>query len=434
MAFGYCSTASCGGRIRIALRELAIPADSEYAERTSSRVVLGAAANIPYLMRAIGHGAFLDAHSHPADCGVSPSKTDELAASHQFESIQGPAPGSLLVRTIHSPDGDIWAGVHTGSGCTEPVSRILVHGKDGLDVLIPTNWPHSAFVSLEMDRRTALCLGNGRLARLRALTIGIIGIGGVGSMVARLLAGLVGKLILVDGDRIEAHNAPRVWFAGARCQGIKVERAKRALRSAFPHLSVRALPEFFPSLGSLRELATADLLFVCPDHNSVRFSASCFAAEHFIPLIEVGCGGRAGGNAITALGHHVRLQLPRPESPCLCCNGLDLTKLEDPETTRWKKRVGYVEGGGEIEGELAPLTTRAAADAVDVFLRYCTGFPGKPPLHLYCDSVNMKTLDLSGSYTAIPRCPRCGDGREQPDLIQEAGEPMILSDGDLSAE
>jgi len=44
-------------------------------------------------------------------------------------------------------------------------------------------------------------------------------------------------------------------------------------------------------------------------------------------------------------------------------------RLEDPATTEEKKRRGYIEDGAEVAGELAPLTTRAAADAVDVFLR-----------------------------------------------------------------
>ena len=434
MAFGYGSVAGDREKARIALRELAVPADSEYAERGPSRVILSAAAAVPYLMRAKGSGAFLDAHSHPRGCGVSPSQTDQQAASRQLRSLHGPAPDALLVRTIHSPDGDIWACVHTASGRVVPVSRILVHGKDGLSVLTPVNKAQQTAAPLKVDRRTAACLGEARIQGLRALSVGIVGIGGVGSMVARLLGGLAGKLVLVDGDRLEAHNAPRVWFAGARSQGLKVERARRALRRDFPHLQVKAMNEFFPSQASVQELAAVDLLFVCPDHNAVRYSASRFAAEHLIPLIEVGCGGRAGGGAITALGHHIRLQLPRPECPCLCCNGLDLSKLEDPETTRWKKRVRYVEGDGELEGELAPLTTRAAADAVDVFLRYCAGFPGRPPRHLYFDALNMKTVDLTGSYTARRWCPRCGDDRGRAPLMSGACEPAMLSAEDRGPE
>jgi hypothetical protein len=150
-----------------------------------------------------------------------------------------------------------------------------------------------------------------------------------------------------------------------------------------------------------------DFLFVCPDHNAVRFSASRFAAANLLPLIEVGCGGRSSGNGeLSALGYHVRLQVPG--GPCLACNGLDVSKLEEPGTTEAKKRQRYIEEGDEIAGELAPLTTRAAADAVDIFHRYCTGYCGTAPLHLYGDSLRLKTLDLTDSYSRQSGCPACG--------------------------
>lgn len=77
---------------------------------------------------------------------------------------------------------------------------------------------------------------------------------------------------------------------------------------------------------------------------------------------------------LSSLGYHVRLQIPG--GPCLVCNGLDTSRLEDPSTTETKRANNYVENGQEVAGELACLTTRAAADAVDVFLRYCTGYIG----------------------------------------------------------
>ena len=82
---------------------------------------------------------------------------------------------------------------------------------------------------------------------MRGLTVGLIGVGGVGSMVARLLAGVVGELILIDPDHLEPHNAPRVWFAGARSRGSKVVAAKRALHRTFPELKVRICAHCCPT-------------------------------------------------------------------------------------------------------------------------------------------------------------------------------------------
>jgi hypothetical protein len=165
-------------------------------------------------------------------------------------------------------------------------------------------------------------------------------------------------------------------------------------------------------------LLGVDFLFVCPDHNAVRFSASRFAAANLLPLIEVGCGGRAADGELTALGYHIRLQVSG--GPCLPCNGLDVSRLEDPSTTEAKKQQGYIEDGNEIAGELAPLTTRAAADAVDVFLRYCARYGGSSPLHLYYDALCMKTLDLSNTYLPRPDCPTCG-------MVERLPRPPLAS-------
>lgn len=407
MAFGYCSATSHQGKTRFLLREVDFPSDQAYSVQHSTGVVLGATDTIPYLIRSKGSAAFLDAHSHPVPCAPYPSLMDNEAATRQYTSLQGPAPGSLLLRIIMSAEGRVWAGVQTGAESLEPVEGIHIHGPSGFEVVLPVNSRLQGLkLSQDMDQRTLTCLGEGRLAKMRGLTVGLIGVGGVGSMVARLLSSLVGELILVDPDHLEPHNAPRVWFAGARSHGSKVAAARRALRRAFPELKVRTSAHAFPSRATRKLLSAADLLFVCPDHHTVRFSASRFAASNLMPLIEVGCGGRSIAGELSALGYHVRLQVPG--GPCLTCNGLDANTLEDPHTTEAKHRLGYIENGQDIPAELAPLTTRAAAVAVDVFIRYCSGYMGIAPLHLYEDSLRLQTLDLTKHYASDPRCPACG--------------------------
>ena len=425
MAFGYCSATSHRGRTRFLLHEVEFPADQDYSVQHSARVVLGATDTVRYLIRAKGAAAFLDAHSHPFPAAPYPSVTDNEGAVQQYASLQGPSPGAALVRIVMSADGRVWAAVHIGTESPEPIQEVHIHGKTGLELVLPVNRRTCGLKSFqEMDRRTLACLGEGGLSKMRGLTVGLIGVGGVGSMVARLLASIVGELILVDPDHIEPHNAPRVWFAGARSRGLKVVAAKRALRRAFPELTVRSSAHSFPSPSTIDLLSAADILVACPDHNAVRFSASRFAAANLLPLIEVGCGGRAMKGTLSALGYHVRLQVPG--GPCLPCNGLDVGNLEDPSTTEARKRFGYVENGDQVAGELASLTTRAAADAVDIFQRYCTGYAGTPPLHLYSDSLRLRTLDLSDSYSPRPNCPICGVAEQWPPALQEEIAPSSI--------
>ena len=435
MAFGYCSASSCTRGIRLLLRGLALPSDHEYAVQHQSAVVLGAEATIPYLLRAKGVAAMLDAHSHPLGGAIGPSRVDDEAARHQLVSLQAVAPGGALLRIIASGDGHIWAAVHTsGSEPGQPLHDIRVYGPGGVQILRPVNAASAENLAPRaMDSRNLAVLGDESFAKTRRLNVAVIGLGGVGSTVARLVASLVGRLTLVNPDYLEPHNAPRLWYAGAATRGPKVSAAKRALRRSFPDLVVTGKVAAFPSAETVALVLQADFVFACPDHHAVRNAISRLCAAEMIPLVEVGCGGRKEDARLSSLGYHVRLQVPG--GPCLACNGLDVSHLEDPDTTAEKRRAGYIENGGEVAGELACLTTRAAADAVDVFLRYYTGYAGPPPLHIYGDVLHLKTIDLSNAYSPRAGCPTCGDssvmwsGKDSIRLLQPSGQSHAACDG-----
>jgi len=428
LAFGYCSASLSDARIRLLLEGIALPGDDAYSRQDLTRVVLRAERTIPYLIRAKGAAALMDVHSHPTSEIPSPSLTDEKAADQQYDSIQGPASGAFLLRIIRSGNARIWAAVQTANG-TEPLYGVYVHGPKGLHIIRPVNSFYTAPLLSAADKRSISVLGRDGVIRAKQLRVAVIGIGGVGSMVARLLAGVVGSLSLIDPDQLEPHGAPRLWYAGTGSQGAKVTLAKRMIKRAFPDLPVQELIGSFPSREADSLVRSADFVFVCPDHHTVRYAASHFAAKEMLPLIEVGCGGRMIDGKLSALGYHVRLQIP--DGPCLVCNGLDTSRLEDPNTTRMKRSGGYIEDGSEVAGELGCLTTRAAADAVDMFLRYCTGYAEPLPTHLYSDVLNLRTLNLSTTFAKRPDCPICGESSAQtslgkrPDILSRAADEMI---------
>jgi tRNA A37 threonylcarbamoyladenosine dehydratase len=98
-------------------------------------------------------------------------------------------------------------------------------------------------VSLRHDR-TARLLGEEAMARLAAAHVVVLGVGGVGSFTAEALvrAG-VGRVTLVDGERIEETNANRQLHALDGAFGRhKAEEMAERLRRAAPAARVDALP------------------------------------------------------------------------------------------------------------------------------------------------------------------------------------------------
>lgn len=421
MAFAYCGENAAGGRLQHLMRELDLCDDSDYRQQSGAFVSLPARSTVTRILRAREHATFVDMHSHPFAEMPWPSGTDEEGARQQIRCLRDLAPETRLLRMIVAGSGRVWAATTaTNNLAWRPLRSIRVLGAGGWRFVTPVNVSDTGAAAFEeRDARTREVVGDSGTALLRGLDILVIGCGGTGSGVARLLAGYVGGITLCDPDRIEAHNSPRLHFFAAGDEGrFKADVAAREIARAFPDCAVQAITDSFPSPRSMAALKRADFVFCCPDHPAPRFAAARESARYAVPLIEVGCGGRREDGVISALGYHVRLQLPG--YPCLACNGLDLSQLEEQSSTEMKRHIGYLNDGSTVAGELMPLTTRAAADAVEVFLRYSTGYAAPVPYNLYYDALNLKSIDVSASYSSRLGCTLCGEGA----MMASAGDRL----------
>lgn len=421
MGFGYCGAAGPERQRRYLVRELDLPDDSEYVDQNEVHVALRAEHVARRAVRARDCRAFLDVHSHPFALEPAPSWTDQINAVRQHEALWVWRRGLPLIRMIVGGAGTIWAGIqYSPNGPIRVVDEIEIAGPDKLSRVRPRNAvPVPSMLHRPFDLRTREVLGDAGITALRQLRVAVIGLGGTGSVVARLLAAAgVGAICCIDGDVIEAHNAPRLWYYSAGSESEpKAEVACREILRAFPDLSVEAVSEHFPGVRAQRALSAASVVVCCVDQRAVRYALACWCARRLVPLVDVGCGGRRENGRMVALGYQVRLQTPG--GPCLVCNGLDTRQLEDPETTNMKRRMGYIEGGDEVAGEVAVLTTRAAADAVDVVLRYVTSYVPGVPKHVRGEMLGFRTMDAGGAYPSRPGCSLCGPDSNS---IQGTGE------------
>jgi tRNA A37 threonylcarbamoyladenosine dehydratase len=91
--------------------------------------------------------------------------------------------------------------------------------------------------------RTARLLGEEAMARLAAAHVVVLGVGGVGTFAAEaLVRGGVGRVTLVDGERIEETNANRQLHALDGAFGrLKAEEMAERLRRACPSARVEAI-------------------------------------------------------------------------------------------------------------------------------------------------------------------------------------------------
>lgn len=138
--------------------------------------------------------------------------------------------------------------------------------------------------------------GQARLARAHVV---IVGAGGLGSPALMYLAGAgIGRLTVVDPDRVEATNLHRQPIHAGREGWSKAHSAASFIAALDPRVEVQAMPEALTPGNAPALLAEGDLVLDCADSFAVSYTLSdaCLAAG--VPLISasaLGLSGYCGG-------------------------------------------------------------------------------------------------------------------------------------------
>jgi molybdopterin-synthase adenylyltransferase len=144
--------------------------------------------------------------------------------------------------------------------------------------------------------------------RLRAVTVAVVGVGGLGSYVAQHLALLgVGHVILIDDEELDDTNRNR--FIGARNAdpipgSKKVFLSERLIREINPDVDVTPIPEQLVSEDAFKAIKSADVSFGCFDEDGPRgiLNELCAAYEkpYFDLASDVPDSSSYGGRVCTA--------------------------------------------------------------------------------------------------------------------------------------
>jgi molybdopterin/thiamine biosynthesis adenylyltransferase/rhodanese-related sulfurtransferase len=133
-------------------------------------------------------------------------------------------------------------------------------------------------------------------ARLAAASVVVVGAGGLGCPVLQYLAGAgVGRLVIVDHDRVEETNLHRQpLYTMADIGKLKAEAAAAALRRFNPGIAVDTVAERLTPQNATVLIASADLVVDAADSFAVTYvlSDACLAAAK--PLVSASVIGMTG--------------------------------------------------------------------------------------------------------------------------------------------
>ena len=351
-----------------------IPYD-ECKVRTAERVTWSTQRLVPLLELAEKHDlGILKIHSHPGGYGDF-SATDDESDKDLFNSVFGWTDSAFPhASAVMLPGGQMFGRAILPDGRFQALDSILVPGDD-LHFWIAE---HGGKLPSFAQRHTQL-FGSGTIRRLREMAIAVIGCSGTGSPIIEQLARLgVGRLVLVDPDRVELKNLNRILNAtreDAYLRRLKVEVMARAIAAMGFDTEVEIIADDLATPRAVKAVAECDAVFGCMDGVEGRHLLNRLAAFYVQPYFDVGikleADGQGGVSEACGAVHYVRpdgatLQDRKVyNADQLKAAGLRRT---DPKAYREQVAAGYIRGIAEDRPAVISINMQMASMAVNEFL------------------------------------------------------------------
>ena len=374
------------------------------------------------------HLAYLAVHNHGGLDSVRFSQPD--FASHErgypalVDILNGPPVGALVFAN-RAVAGDLW--LSDGRRAVLRKGRVV---GGSIEHLYPSPPPAPLGVDLTYDRQARL-FGDRGQSLLNGAKVGIIGAGGVGSLLVLYLARLgVGHLVVVDPDRIDITNLSRVpgatrfdarsWLTahgrpewlrkfGHRIATPKVKIMQRVARRANPNIRFEGIFGNVVDNAIAMRLRDCDYLFLAADSQQSRLVFNALVHQYLILGVQVGSKVQIDKTGeVNDVFSVVRPIIP--DSGCLWCAKLiDRTRLtEESLAEEDRKRQQYIE---EIPApSVVTLNGIGASHAANEFLFSWTGLLRSTSKqgHLYYHPQERKAV--MRKPLRREDCPECGGG------------------------
>jgi ubiquitin-like modifier-activating enzyme 5 len=211
------------------------------------------------------------------------------------------------------------AAAGAGSGAPPPPTPPPAAGRAKIAVLsseVVDSNPYSRLMALQR-------MGVVRnYEAIRAKTVAIVGVGGVGSVAAEMLTRCgVGRLLLYDYDSVELANMNRLFFRPEQCGLTKTDAAAQTLGAINPDVAIEAFTMNITSVAGYEAFKASvtgpggasrvDLLLSCVDNYEARITINAVALELGQPWME-------SGVSEDAVSGHIQTMLPG-ETACFQC-------------------------------------------------------------------------------------------------------------------
>jgi|SRR5579864_2724235 len=409
-----CGQSSTDRQDRLLVREIMTVPPEQYIERQPYHLEVAPSFYNALVDRCEKSGLVpVICHSHPFDDVAAYSQSDDFGERRLLPILKALVPGhkaASLLLTKTSASARFLAGSRF-----RRVASVTITGPRVMTLpALSTSGAPSPDSGI-FDRQLR-AFGRDGQSTLEALTVAIVGVGGIGSMVAdQLVRAGVRNLILVDSDVVERSNLNRLVGATEHsCGKPKAKVIAKHLTTMRP-VRVDAISDSVIKQSVLTRLRVADLIVGCVDSDLARSILTRFAHQYLTPLVDMGIRLDARDGQVTAAAG--RISVVGADGTCLRCShhiNSDRIRAESlaPAERADLVREGYVMGINEPAPAIASLNCVVAGLGATAAINLFVNLTGnlQPPSQLYdatsgivftADSVHERGCDICDNEQGV---------------------------------
>ena len=431
-----CGVARSERGVRLLVRDVVLAQDGvDFGPGTRGYRLLTAAFVTRTVRRARDEQlVYLAVHNHGGTTSVGFSQPDLASHDRGYPTLLKVSKQTVgaLVLAEKAVAGDIWLQ----NGRREQLVRTVVIGSR-LDVLTPEPDTTEPVVAARYHRQS-LIFGPAGQAILGRAKVAVVGAGGVGMLLVQMLARLgVGHLVVVDPDRVDPTNLPRLpeatrldameyldrdgiptvlRNAARRFAARKVRVARRIARRANPKITFEGIVGDVADDAVARRITDCDFILLAADTMLARDVVNQISHQYLIPTLQVGSKPVVDKKTGDVSDVFAVVRTLGTEPGCLSCADLiDPVRLSE-ETLGDPVQVTnqrYVDDPDVHAPSVITLNGMAAGWAANDFMQFMVGL-GRPaggfrllrtdPVNSSSPHVTVQQLDED------PGCYVCGTG------------------------
>lgn len=411
-SFAFASVVADGETFKLLVHDLWLAAPDQILHQSPSAIELSPLYVLAALERCKAESLHLiDIHSHPfCDGGVCFSSIDRRGAEkrqawHAEKAPEMVSSGLVLGRSS-------FMGVTRRPGMDwEPMSRLEIIGMRGSAAMTK----HRSEAAPTWQDRQIRAFGKEAQGRLSNLKVGVVGLGGTGSLAAIQLAMLgVTRFVLADPDLVEETNLNRLYTADREMIGqAKVEAARRAILRVNPTCQLVLIERPINSYKTRQALAAVDLLVGCVDNDPARIELADLSMRCLIPWLDMGTGINVAEGEVKEAGGQFHFWVPGATCPG-CCGGFNVGEVDRASMPKdLRAAFESVYGSPDPAPAVASLNSLVVSAAMNEVILWASDRLARARAGFYDSLKQSMQAILLPPPGGCPLCGRLGIGLEE---------------------